>query len=170
MSIIISLSRLDNSINKFIYYDKIKKLTNKLQRQSINLLPQWLPVEAWYFGGNVKTRAFSDPKDLKYLKSIKLNICLDTSHFILSCNFYKLNITKYFTNYKKIFKHYHLSDAINTDGEGVLIGRGQIIKSGLLEKILDDNKTIKVLETWQGHLDNLYNFKKDFKKIIKFLK
>ena len=170
VDIIISLSGLNNSINKYTYYNKIKKLAEKLHSRSINLLPQWLPVEAWYFGGNVKTRAFSDPRDLKYLKAIKLNICLDTSHFILSCNFHKLDVMKYFLKYKEIFKHYHLSDAKSTDGEGVLIGKGEIIKSGLIQNILNDRKTVKVLETWQGHLDDLYYFKKDLKKIIKLLK
>ncbi len=170
VSIIISLSRLNNPIDKHKYYDKIKKLINNLKKLSINLYPQWLPVDAWYFGGNVKTRAFSNPQDLHYLKKIKLDICLDASHFILSCNFHKLNVLKYYSNYKDIFKHYHLSDAKNTDGEGVLIGQGEIIESGLFKKILNDKKTVKVLETWQGHLDELYNFKKDIRKIIKLLK
>ena len=42
----------------------------------------------------------------------------DTSHYILSCNYYKLNILKYFSKNTKIFKHFHLSDAKGTDGEG----------------------------------------------------
>ena len=165
IDIIISLSRLDNPINKYEYYDKIKKLVADLKTQSIILLPQWLPVDAWYFGGHVKTRAFSDPKDLNYLKKINLNICLDASHFILSCNFHKLNTVKYYLKYKDIFKHYHLSDA-----KGILLGQGEIIKSGLLEKILNERKTVKVLETWQGHLNGLFNFKKDLKQIVKLLK
>jgi sialic acid synthase SpsE len=170
IDIIISLSRLNNLINKYAYYDKVKKLVNDLKKQSINLLPQWLPVDAWYFGGNVKTRAFSNPKDLNYLKKINLKICLDTSHFILSCNYHKLDVLKYYINYKSIFKHYHLSDAKGTDGEGVLIGEGEMIKKGLMKKILKERQTVKVLETWQGHLDEQYKFKKDLKKIIKLLK
>ena len=133
-------------------------------------MPQWLPVEAWYFGGNVKTMAFSNPKDLNFLKKINLDICLDTSHFILSCNFYKLNIMKYFKDNKKIFKHIHLSDAKGIDGEGVLIGTGDILKSGLLNEILNDHKNVKVLETWQGHINNLFNFKKDIVSLTKILK
>ena len=77
---------------------------------------------------------------------------------------------KYFLKYREIFKHYHLSDAKSTDGEGVLIGKGEIIKSGLIQSVLEDKKTVKVLETWQGHLDDLYYFKKDLKKIVKLLK
>ena len=170
IDIIVSLSRVGNSINKYVFYDKIKKLTNNLKNKSINLLPQWLPVDAWYFGGNVRTRAFSNPKDLTYLKKINLKLCLDTSHFILSCNYHKLDVMKYYLNYKSLFKHYHLSDAKGTDGEGILIGSGEIIKLGLIQKILSEKKKVKVLETWQGHLDEQYNFKKDLKYLVKLLK
>jgi len=49
----------------------------------------------------------------------------------------------------------------------VLIGSGEIIKSGLLKRLLLDKRTVKVLETWQGHLNDLFNMKKDIKKITK---
>jgi N-acetylneuraminate synthase len=170
VNIIVSLAGLSNKINRFNYYKKIKKLTEDLKKRSINLLPQWLPVDAWYFGGNVKTEAFSNPKDLKFLKKIKLNICLDLSHYILSCNYYNYNLFKYFHNNVSIFKHYHVSDAKGTDGEGILIGKGEIIKSGLLDIILKDKHKVKVLETWQGHLNDLSKFKEDINTIVKILK
>ena len=166
--IIVSLSGINQQYNKIDYYKKIKVFVDKIRRKhSINLLPQWLPVDAWYFGGNARTKVFSDPRDLDFLNKINLNLCLDTSHYILSCNYYKLNILKYFSENIKIFKHFHLSDAKGTDGEGVLIGSGEIIKSGLLKRLLLDKQTVKVLETWQGHLNDLFNMKKDIKKITK---
>ena len=170
VNIIVSLAGLSNKIHRFTYYKKIKKLTEDLKKKSINLLPQWLPVDAWYFGGNVKTEAFSNPKDLKFLKKIKLNICLDLSHYILSCNYYNYSLLKYFQKNVSIFKHYHVSDATGTDGEGVLIGKGEIIKSGLLDIILKDKHKVKVLETWQGHLNGLSKFKEDINTIVKILK
>ena len=170
VSLIVSLAGLSNKINRFSYYKKIKKLTEDLKKKSINLLPQWLPVYAWYFGGNVKTEAFSDPKDLKFLKKIKLNICMDLSHYILSCNYYNYNLIKYFRNNISIFEHYHISDAKGTDGEGVPIGKGDIIDSGLLNIVLKDKFKVKVLETWQGHLNGLSKFKIDINTIAKILK
>ena len=77
---------------------------------------------------------------------------------------------KYYLNYKGLFKHYHISDAKGTDGEGVLIGSGEIIRIGLIQKILNEKKKVKVLETWQGHLDEQYNFKKDLRRIVNLLK
>jgi hypothetical protein len=77
---------------------------------------------------------------------------------------------KYFHNNVSIFKHYHVSDAKGTDGEGILIGKGEIIKSGLLDIILKDKHKVKVLETWQGHLNDLSKFKEDINTIVKILK
>jgi hypothetical protein len=38
-----------------------------------------------------------------------------------------------------------------------------------LELILKDKKKIKVLETWQGHLNNCTKFKQDALKLNKYL-
>ena len=65
------------------------------------MYPQWLPVKAWYFGGTVDTKAFSDPRDLEYLKN-KFKYMFGHSHFILSCNYYKLNPDLYFKKIKFI--------------------------------------------------------------------
>ena len=169
--IVCSLSKLNFYGNKKEYYDKIKKFSIHLKkRYRIEFYPQWLPVKAWYFGGTIKTKAFSDPRDLEYLKKINLKICLDTSHFILSCNYYNLNPDLFFNKNIKLFKHYHFADAKGEDGEGVSLGSGSIIKLKLFQTILKDKKTPKVLETWQGHLYNCYNFKKDVLKLHKYLK
>ena len=97
------------------------------------------------------------------------NTNYDISHYILSCNFYKINIEKYFKQSSKIFKHYHFSDASGFDGEGVMFGDGDLVKSGILSTVFKDKKKIKVLETWQGHLDNCYKFKKDILRIKKYI-
>ena len=170
VNIIVSLAKLNSKENKFSYYKKIKNLVEKTkQKYNINLFPQWLPAKAWYFGGSVDTQAFSNPNDLSFIKKIKLDLCLDVSHFILSCNFHHVDKKLFFFNHMSIFKHYHLSDASGIDGEGVLIGNGDIINSGLLELILKDKKKIKVLETWQGHLNNCTKFKQDLLKLNKYL-
>ena len=42
---------------------------------------------------------FNNPDDLRLIKKNKINICLDTSHFLLSCNFYNCSPNIYFTKY-----------------------------------------------------------------------
>jgi N-acetylneuraminate synthase len=164
------LAKLNSKDDRFIYYKKIKNLVKKIKKKyNINLFPQWLPAKAWYFGGSMDTKAFSNPNDMSFIKKIKLNLCLDVSHFILSCNFHHVDKKLFFSNHMSIFKHYHLSDASGIDGEGVLIGNGDLKNSGLLELILKDKKKIKVLETWQGHLNNCTKFKQDALKLNKYL-
>jgi N-acetylneuraminate synthase len=170
VNIIVSLAKLNSKDDRFIYYKKIKNLVKKIKKKyNINLFPQWLPAKAWYFGGSMDTKAFSNPNDMSFIKKIKLNLCLDVSHFILSCNFHHVDKKLFFSNHMSIFKHYHLSDASGIDGEGVLIGNGDLKNSGLLELILKDKKKIKVLETWQGHLNNCTKFKQDALKLNKYL-
>lgn len=170
-NIVVSLSNILREHDKFDYYKKIKKLSDYIKKKhKINLLPQWLPVNAWYFGGSMQTGAFSNPTDLNYLKKIDLKICLDISHYILSCNYYKIKKIDYFKKNLSIFNQYHLSDAKNDDGEGVMLGKGEIIKSGLLDLIFKETNKVKVLETWQGHLNNCHKFKYDCKKIISLIK
>ena len=145
---------------------RVSNLIKQIKKSDdIQVLPQWLPVYAWYFGGSEKLDIFSNPSDLKFLNKIHLKICLDTSHFLLSCNYYKLNPDKIFFKNLKIYDHFHLSDAIGVDGEGVMLGTGGLFKTKLFKYILDQKSKIIVLETWQGHINGGTGFKKDIKKL-----
>ena len=94
----------------------------------IEVLPQWLPPIAWYFGGSAIMKLFCNPNDLKMINKLKIKICLDLSHFILSCNYQKVNLNNYINKYKGLFKHYHIADASGVDGEGLEIGSGDLLK------------------------------------------
>jgi N-acetylneuraminate synthase len=95
---------------------------------------------------------------------------LDISHFILSCNKKKSDLNFFFIKFKNLFKHYHISDASGLDGEGLAIGKGDLLR---YKKILSDivnNKDIKVIESWQGHLNNGLIFINDISKLEKIIK
>ena len=57
----------------------------------------------------------------------------------------------------------HLSDSYGTDGEGVEFGHGEL---GNPIDILSFEK-VKVLEVWQGHLDNFAGFRKAVRDLRK---
>ncbi len=61
----------------------------------------------------------------------------------------------------KIYEHFHLSDAVGVYGEGVKLGEGDLLKTKLFKYILEQKKSIVVLETWQGHLNGGMGFKRD---------
>ena len=169
--LIVSFSQKKINTPKEEFYKDLSKYINLIKiKHGVKILPQWLPPFAWYFGGSVPVDVFSNPLDLIYLKKNKIQICLDTSHFLMSCNYYNQNMQKYISKYKNTFSHYHISDAKNIDGEGVLMGTGNLNESINLKNLFKDKYKKFVLETWQGHLNDCLNFQKDiiyiYKKII----
>ena len=94
---------------------------------------------------------------------------MDLSHFLMSCNFFNSKFDLFYKRYSKLFSHYHLSDAQGIDSEGLQLGEGDLLKKNkaIFKKIIDNNK-IKVLETWQGHLNDGLIFKNELNKISRF--
>ncbi|WP_428079379.1 N-acetylneuraminate synthase family protein [Candidatus Pelagibacter sp.] len=168
--LIASFSTTDKNYSVKEFYKKIKIYQKSiLHKHNILILPQWLPPYAWYFGGSVKINYFSNPEDLYYLKKINLKICMDLSHLQLSCNYFNFKLDRYLDSIKGIVEHVHLSDASNLDGEGVLLGKGDLLKSKKIKNFVKNiNKKI-VLETWQGHLNDCEYFKRDIKKLFNYL-
>ena len=137
--------------------DNLDRIFNFLDSNiggSGRILPQWLPVYAWYFGGSAKLNIFNSPEDISYIKEYKRKICLDICHLILSANFYKEDPLNWYEKLEKYSSHIHISDGIGIDGEGLQLGEGQF-KS--YNKFLNNN-SMKVLEIWQGHHNNGYGF------------
>jgi N-acetylneuraminate synthase len=137
-----------NDENEF--YSNYMKYVNEIKNNTgISILAQWLPKMAWYFGGSVKVDLFSSKKDIDLCLKYKIPICLDIAHLILSANYYNENWKKWYDKLIPLCKHIHLSDAVGVDGEGVSFGKGDI--HSLDEMLL--HPSIKVLEIWEGHLD-----------------
>lgn len=127
---------------------------NKLSKYEI--LPQWLPVYAWYFGGSVKIDLFNSYQDIQYLKRNNISICLDICHLVLSANYYKKKWNRWFDQLCPLSKHFHLADAEGIDSEGLQIGSGDIKDfSNIISK-----KGMKIIEVWQAHHNNGYGFTK----------
>ncbi len=163
-----SFSSDNPNLDKKMRYRKIKEIINKYYKtHKIKILPQWLPPIAWYFGGFSEMKLFSSPEDFETINKYKIEICLDLSHFILSCNYNKKSLNIYFKKYNKLFRHFHIADASGIDGEGLEIGKGDLLKYKKIFKNIINSSKIKVLETWQGHLNDGLLFKKDIVKIKK---
>ena len=60
---------------------------------------------------------------------------------------------------KNLSCHLHLADSIGIDGEGVKIGEGDESNRPYLIESINSDK-VKVLEVWQGHLNNFEGFHK----------
>ena len=152
---------------KDIFYKKIYKLCKKYKKKKITLLPQWLPPIAWYFGGSFPLNVFNSSEDIDYLKKYNISICFDSSHFIMCLNGGQVNANKDLNNLIKLSSHIHISGAEGLDGEGTSFKSKKKYNNLILKKCLKVN-CIKVIETWQGHLNNYTRFHKSIFDITKY--
>lgn len=129
------------------------------QRRGVTILPQWLPPIAWYFGGSVKLNAMNEPIDTEFLKQHEMPFCLDISHLIMGRNCYNFSATAMISDLLPLVGHIHIADAAGIDGEGLAIGEGEPENLELIRQLLDV-RCLKVIEVWQGHLDQGAGFQK----------
>ena len=133
-----------------------------LSRKNI-ILPQWLPVYAWYFGGSAKLELFNSDQDIEYLTENNFKICLDFSHLVMSADYFSADWKDWYHRLKSLTEHVHISDANGPTSEGLMIGNGRI---GNFSEILDINKN-KILECWQGHINQGQGFKESLEILEK---
>jgi len=132
------------------------------------LMPQLLPPIAWYFGGSVKLDLFNTINDLIIMKEIKCDYCLDISHAFM-CNFLEEKFLEKILSNLDLVKHIHIAGASGIDGEGEPISSMTGNQITFLNEIMK-LPLIKVIEVWQGHLNNFYGFKKALNDLEEILK
>ena len=118
---------------------------------------QWLPPIAWYFGGSVELKVLNKFSDIEYLVKHEIDIVMDTSHLFMGKNYYRFDELGIVEKLKSHIKWFHISGALGIDGEGRGFDRLSQGESKLISDILKSDK-IKIIEVWQGHLDNYYGF------------
>ena len=160
--VVASVSTLVSSKTEF--YSYCRQLQNRFLESKAILTFQWLPPYAWYFGGSQKIEVFNNITDVDIIRQNKLNICFDTSHAFLSSNYFKFNVINLHSKLKQNIMHYHIGNAVGYDGEGVSFDKGDPANIPFLIDVIQ-KKQVKVIEVWQGHLDNF----KGFSNAIRFI-
>ena len=150
-----SFSVLEVSRQQF--YENYASLVDAtFSRNEVKVLPQFLPKVAWYFGGSVLLDVFCDITDEKFMKFLPFGICLDTAHCIMAANYQSAEPDQWLRELSDIAGHFHISDATGVDGEGVAFGDGDL-GSSLLDVL--GYRGRKVIEQWEGHLNDFAGFK-----------
>lgn len=157
------------NFSKDIFYEKISNLCLDLSKENILLFPQWLPPIAWYFGGSIPLSVFNNSKDIEVLEKYNIKICFDSSHFLMSYNAGLVDANKDFERLMSLAHHIHISGAEGLDGEGTSFNSKNLVANNILTKCLDTNH-IKVVETWQGHLDNFSGFHQSIYDLVSIKK
>tara|TARA_B100000767_G_C19749843_1_gene530251 strand:- start:391 stop:2199 length:1809 start_codon:yes stop_codon:yes gene_type:complete len=139
------------------FYQNIADLCSSLKAQGLSMHPQWLPPIAWYFGGSVPLNVFNSHDDITPIRKLDIPICFDSSHFLMCAHDNRVNLESNLTDLLKMSKHVHISGADGIDGEGTPFAN---MDSNSLHVIRECMKhdTLKVIETWQGHLDDFVGF------------
>lgn len=148
------------------FYDKIANLCQSLKEERVDLLPQWLPPIAWYFGGSIPLTVFNSTRDVNALVERDIPICFDSSHYLMCKHANLVDANDDLTKLLELSKHIHISGADGIDGEGTAFSEMDTFSSDLISKCLSID-SMKVIETWQGHLNNFSGFHVSIKDLFK---
>jgi N-acetylneuraminate synthase len=132
-------------------YDNLRRSVEALDFTGVEFLLENLPPHPWYFGGQWLTNAFMDAYEIRdFITSMGLNICFDTSHSKLYCNWARKDFEEQMTVLLPYIGHLHLSDASGLDGEGLQVGEG-VIDWVRLFHVLGEYRGTMIPEIWRGH-------------------
>jgi sialic acid synthase SpsE/sugar phosphate isomerase/epimerase len=143
---------LDHPIpDKDRLYANLRRSVEALDFEGVELLLENLPPRPWYFGGQWLTNAFMDASEIRdFITSMGLNICYDSSHHKLYCNWAGVDFYEQLGLLLPYIHHLHLSDGAGLDGEGLQIGEGTIDWVQFF-KVIGKYHGTMIPEIWRGH-------------------
>ncbi len=154
---------------KLILYENLFKFLKNIEKKfpKLNVIPQTLPVNAWYLGGRRLVNIFADPREiLDFCETYNIKICLDTAHTIMSSNFYGLNPNLYIKKLLPFAEHIHLVDAKGDSDEGLLFGEGDLNLKEFAKEMSQIGSFSYIPEIWQGHHNKGEGFKSAIETLI----
>jgi sialic acid synthase SpsE/sugar phosphate isomerase/epimerase len=135
-------------------YENLRRSVQELDYAGVELLLENLPPHPWYFGGQWLTNAFMDAYEIRdFITSMGLNMCFDTSHSKLYCNWAHVDFYDQVQALLPYIAHLHLSDGAGLDGEGLQIGEGTIDWVHFF-KVIGGYHGTMIPEIWRGHQRN----------------
>jgi N-acetylneuraminate synthase len=82
-----------------------------------------------------------------------LRLCLDLAHLQMTCNHFCLSFQQSLELLLPHTAHLHVSDAAGTNGEGVVMGTGDVQWEPAWRAICIAHGVSFIPEVWQGHKD-----------------
>ena len=122
---------------------------------STELIPQNMAPFPWHFGGQRHQNIFMMPDELAaQARDSGLRLCLDLSHLQMTCFHFALDFQEALALLLPYSAHLHVADAKGTNGEGVLMGTGDIDWPRAWAQIKAHPQVSFIPEVWQGHKDH----------------
>ncbi len=135
------------------YYERFTESMNLLSLSSVEIIPQTMAPFPWHFGGQRFQNMFVEQDEIIYwCKKLGMRMCLDVSHSYLASNHLGFDFYNFCREVSPYVAHYHIGDAIGTNGEGLQIGAGEIDFQRLSAIIKETAPNASFIpEIWQGH-------------------
>ena len=146
------------------FYEQHAELLGVYRQQGVSILPQWLPPIAWYFGGSVQLNAMNQLRDVEFIQKYNLPICMDVCHLCMGDSLFQFDAKRMIDTLLPNIEHVHIADAAGIDGEGLQFGEGDAKNLPAISASMEID-CMKVIEVWQGHLDEGAGFAKALTKL-----
>lgn len=119
------------------------------------LIPQNMAPFPWHFGGQRHQNIFMMPDELAaQSQALGMRLCVDLSHLQMTCNHFRLDFQQALAQLLPHAAHLHVADAAGTNGEGVLMGTGDVDWPATWAQIVQHPDVGFIPEVWQGHKDH----------------
>ncbi|MNM14989.1 N,N'-diacetyllegionaminic acid synthase [compost metagenome] len=136
-------------------YERFHESCARIDFAETELIPQNMAPFPWHFGGQRHQNIFMMPDELAELaRNHGLRLCLDLSHLQMTCFHFGLDFQVALRELLPYSAHLHVADAKGTNGEGVLMGTGDIDWPATWAQIKTQSQVSFIPEVWQGHKDH----------------
>ena len=141
-------------------YEVVGQRLSKIDETGCEITIQNMAPFPWHFGGQRYQNIFAYPSEIiEFCDKFNRKITLDTAHLSMHCSFREENFIQSISALSPWIAHWHMSDALGINGEGVAMGEGDVNFRKVLQ-VLTPEQTF-IVETWQGHKNDGHGFKTD---------
>ncbi|MHA3902459.1 N-acetylneuraminate synthase family protein [Castellaniella sp. WN] len=138
-----------------VLYQRFKESCKQIDFRDTELIPQNMAPFPWHFGGQRHQNIFMMPDELtEQAKGSGLRLCLDLSHLQMTCFHFGLDFQAALVQLLPYSAHLHVADAKGNNGEGVLMGTGDVDWPATWTQIARYPGVSFIPEVWQGHKDH----------------
>ena len=136
-------------------YARVAQACKEIDFGRTELLPQNMAPLPWHFGGQRHQNIFMMPEEIaQQCAKTGTRICLDLSHLSMMCHHFSIDFQASLELLLPYARHLHIADALGANGEGVLLGTGDIDWAAAWESVCATEGCSFIPEVWQGHKDH----------------
>jgi N-acetylneuraminate synthase len=136
-------------------YERFRESCAQVDFGRTELIPQNMAPFPWHFGGQRHQNIFMMPDELaEQAKRLDLRLCLDLSHLQMTCFHFELDFQAALKLLLPYSAHLHVADAKGANGEGVVMGTGDVDWPATWAQLKQYPTVSFIPEVWQGHKDH----------------